>query len=53
MPRWQVEEWLETMEKTSICGLGQGAPLPLRNAFRLWPELFAPLERQPAGGSLA
>jgi NADH:ubiquinone oxidoreductase subunit F (NADH-binding)/NADH:ubiquinone oxidoreductase subunit E len=44
MPRWQVEEWLEAMEKTSICGLGQAAPFPVRNAFRLWPELFAPLE---------
>jgi formate dehydrogenase len=44
MPRWQVEEWLEAMEQTSICGLGQAAPIPVRNAFRLWPELFAPLE---------
>jgi len=43
MPRWQVEEWLDAMEKTSICGLGQAAPLPVRNAFRHWPELFAPL----------
>jgi NADH:ubiquinone oxidoreductase subunit F (NADH-binding) len=44
MPRWQVEEWLDAMEKTSICGLGQAAPIPVRNAFRLWPDLFAPLE---------
>jgi NADH:ubiquinone oxidoreductase subunit F (NADH-binding)/NADH:ubiquinone oxidoreductase subunit E len=43
MPRWQIDEWLEAMEKTSICGLGQGAPFPVRNAFRHWPELFAPL----------
>ena len=43
MPRWQVDEWLEAMEATSICGLGQGAPIPVRNAFRYWPELFAPL----------
>jgi NADH:ubiquinone oxidoreductase subunit F (NADH-binding)/NADH:ubiquinone oxidoreductase subunit E len=43
MPRWQIEEWLEAMAQTSICGLGQGAPIPVRNAFRLWPELFAPL----------
>ena len=43
MPRQQVEEWLEAMEATSICGLGQGAPFPVRNAFRHWPELFAPL----------
>jgi formate dehydrogenase len=44
MPRRQVDEWLEAMEKTSICGLGQAAPIPVRNAFRLWPELFAPLD---------
>jgi NADH:ubiquinone oxidoreductase subunit F (NADH-binding) len=45
MPRAKVEEWLEAMERTSICGLGQGAPLPVRHAFRIWPELFAPLGR--------
>jgi formate dehydrogenase len=44
MPRWRVEEWLDAMEQTSICGLGQAAPIPVRNAFRLWPDLFAPLE---------
>jgi formate dehydrogenase beta subunit len=43
MPRWQVEEWLDAMAATSICGLGQGAPFPVRNAFRHWPDLFAPL----------
>jgi NADH:ubiquinone oxidoreductase subunit F (NADH-binding) len=43
MPRWQIEEWLDAMAATSICGLGQGAPFPVRNAFRYWPELFAPL----------
>jgi formate dehydrogenase beta subunit len=43
MPRWQIEEWLDAMVQTSICGLGQGAPFPMRNAFRYWPELFAPL----------
>jgi formate dehydrogenase beta subunit len=43
MPRAQMEEWLEAMAATSICGLGQGAPFPMRNAFRHWPELFAPL----------
>jgi len=55
MPRWQVEEWLDAMEKTSICGLGQAAPLPVRNAFRHWPELFARSGRrrydEPDGGS--
>ncbi len=43
MPRHQVEEWLDAMVQTSICGRGQGAPFPMRNAFRYWPELFAPL----------
>ncbi|HEX2111175.1 MAG TPA: NADH-ubiquinone oxidoreductase-F iron-sulfur binding region domain-containing protein [Gaiellaceae bacterium] len=43
MPRWQVEEWLDAMLQTSICGLGQGAPFPMRNAFRYWRDLFEPL----------
>ena len=43
MSREQIEQWLDAMVKTSICGLGQGAPFPVRNAFRHWPELFAPL----------
>jgi NADH:ubiquinone oxidoreductase subunit F (NADH-binding) len=43
MPRWQIEEWLEAMAQTSICGLGQASPFPVRSAFRHWPELFAPL----------
>jgi NADH:ubiquinone oxidoreductase subunit F (NADH-binding)/NADH:ubiquinone oxidoreductase subunit E len=43
MPRAKVEEWLDAMVATSICGLGQGAPFPMRNAFRHWPEVFAPL----------
>jgi NADH:ubiquinone oxidoreductase subunit F (NADH-binding) len=43
MPREQVEEWLDAMAATSICGLGQGAPFPMRAAFRYWPETFAPL----------
>ena len=29
MPRWQVAEWLDAMERTSICGLGQAAPFPV------------------------
>ncbi len=48
MPRWQVEEWLDAMVSTSICGLGQGAPFPMRNAFRHWPDLFAALGDQEA-----
>jgi NADH:ubiquinone oxidoreductase subunit F (NADH-binding)/NADH:ubiquinone oxidoreductase subunit E len=45
MARHQVDEWLEAMVLTSICGLGQAAPIPVRNAFKHWPELF---ERMPA-----
>jgi NADH:ubiquinone oxidoreductase subunit F (NADH-binding) len=43
MTREQAEEWLDAMAATSICGLGQGAPFPMRNAFEHWPELFEPL----------
>jgi NADH:ubiquinone oxidoreductase subunit F (NADH-binding) len=31
------------MEKTSICGLGQASPFPVRNAMTWWPDLFAAL----------
>ena len=44
MTRDKVDEWLLAMEKTSICGLGQASPIPVRNAMRWWPELFAPLD---------
>ncbi|MEJ7566741.1 MAG: NADH-ubiquinone oxidoreductase-F iron-sulfur binding region domain-containing protein [Gaiellaceae bacterium] len=47
MSRGQVEEWLDAMTLTSICGLGQAAPYPVRNAFERWPELFAPLGPAP------
>jgi formate dehydrogenase len=40
MSREQVDEWLEAMAMTSICGLGQAAPIPVRSAFAHWPELF-------------
>lgn len=43
MTREKVDEWLLAMEKTSICGLGQAAPIPVRNAMNHWPELFAAL----------
>jgi formate dehydrogenase beta subunit len=43
MTREKVDEWLLAMEKTSICGLGQASPFPVRNALQWWPELFAPL----------
>ena len=45
MTREKVDEWLLAMEKTSICGLGQASPIPVRNAMKHWPELFAPLGR--------
>jgi formate dehydrogenase len=45
MTREKVDEWLLAMEKTSICGLGQASPFPVRNAMTWWPDLFAPLRR--------
>jgi len=39
----KLEEWLEAMTETSICGLGQASPIPVRSALRHWPELFAAL----------
>ena len=49
MTRSQVDEWLEAMAVTSICGLGQAAPIPVRNALQRWPELFAPLDGAVSG----
>jgi formate dehydrogenase len=43
MSREQTEEWLDAMVATSICGLGQGAPFPMRAAFRYWEKTFEPL----------
>jgi formate dehydrogenase len=34
----KMEEWLDAMERTSICGLGQAAPIPVRSVLRHWPE---------------
>ena len=48
MTHEKVDEWLLAMEKTSICGLGQAAPFPVRNAMSHWPELFAPLAGETA-----
>jgi formate dehydrogenase len=39
LPPEQAEEWLEAMTVTSICGLGQAAPIPVRTALRHWPQL--------------
>jgi NADH:ubiquinone oxidoreductase subunit F (NADH-binding) len=43
MTRAKVDEWLETMAQTSICGLGQASPIPARSVFRHWPELVEAL----------
>jgi formate dehydrogenase len=43
MTREKVDEWLEAMAQTSICGLGQASPIPVRNVFRHWPELVESL----------
>jgi len=40
MRREKVDEWLEAMTHTSICGLGQASPIPVRNVFQHWPELM-------------
>ena len=40
MTREKVDEWRFAMEKTSICGLGQASPFPVRNAMTRCPELF-------------
>ncbi len=36
----ELEAWLEALEQASICGLGQGAPIPVRSIRRHWPELL-------------
>ena len=43
MTREKVDEWLEAMAQTSICGLGQASPIPVRNVFQHWPELMEAL----------
>jgi len=43
MPREKVDEWLEAMAQTSICGLGQASPIPVRNVARHWPALIEAL----------
>ncbi len=43
MSREKVDEWLEAMVQTSICGLGQASPIPVRNVMRHWPELMEAL----------
>ncbi len=36
----ELEAWLEALDQASICGLGQGAPIPVRSVRRHWPELL-------------
>jgi formate dehydrogenase beta subunit len=43
MSRAKLDKWLDAMEKTSICGLGQASPFPVRNVLRHWPELVEAL----------
>jgi formate dehydrogenase len=44
MDRRRLGEWLDVMERGSICGLGQAAPAPIRTAMRHWPDAFAALQ---------
>jgi formate dehydrogenase len=39
MTQDKMDEWMEALEQTSICGLGQASPIPVRTALRHWPEL--------------
>jgi len=39
MTREKMDEWLDAMAETSICGLGQASPIPVRSALKHWPEL--------------
>jgi len=39
MSREKMEEWLEALTETSICGLGQASPIPVRAALRHFPEV--------------
>jgi len=39
MSREKMDEWLDALELTSICGLGQSSPIPVRAALQHWPEV--------------
>ena len=41
MSREKLDEWLEALEQTSICGLGQSSPIPVRAALRHFPREIA------------
>src|SRR5204862_7041250 len=36
MTREKMDEWLDAMAETSICGLGQASPIPVRSALKHW-----------------
>ncbi len=38
MTQEKMDEWMEALEQTSICGLGQASPIPVRAALAHWPE---------------
>jgi formate dehydrogenase beta subunit len=40
LSRAKMDQWMEAMEKTSICGLGQAAPIPVRTVLRHWPQVL-------------
>jgi NADH:ubiquinone oxidoreductase subunit F (NADH-binding)/NADH:ubiquinone oxidoreductase subunit E len=39
MSRAKMDEWLDALEQTSICGLGQASPIPVRAVLQHWPEV--------------
>ena len=41
MTQETMDKWLEALEQTSICGLGQASPIPVRSALRHWPAEVA------------
>jgi formate dehydrogenase len=41
MTQEKMDEWMEALEQTSICGLGQASPIPVRAALKHWPEEVA------------
>jgi len=41
MTQEKMDEWMDALEQTSICGLGQASPIPVRAALAHWPEEIA------------
>lgn len=42
MDRELIDDLLETMEQTSLCALGGGVPLPIKNALAYFAEELRP-----------